>query len=83
MNTRRIFKSRTSRQSEVMDVLSSLLVAEIAQPSAELWIVSPWITDLDLLDNRAGRFDYLEPAWGSARYRPQNCWRARSPTAAR
>ena len=36
MNTRRIFKSRTSRQSEVLDVLSSLLVAEIAQPSAEL-----------------------------------------------
>lgn len=54
MNTRRIFKSRTSRQSEVLDVLSSLLVAEIAQPSAELWIVSPWITDLDLLDNRTG-----------------------------
>lgn len=64
MNTRRIFKSRTSRQSEVLDVLSSLLVAEIAQPSAELWIVSPWITDLDLLDNRTGRFDCLEPAWG-------------------
>ena len=70
MNTRRIFKSRTSRQSEVLDVLSSLLVAEIAQPSAELWIVSPWITDLDLLDNRTGRFD-------SVRCRPQNCWRVR------
>ncbi len=25
MNTRRIFKSRTSRQSEVLDVLSSLV----------------------------------------------------------
>lgn len=64
MSTRRIFKSRTSRQSEVLDVLGSLLVAEIAQPSDELWIVSPWITDLDLLDNRTGRFDYLEPTWG-------------------
>ena len=39
MNTRRIFKSRSSRQSEVMDVLSSLLVAEIVQPSVQLPMV--------------------------------------------
>ncbi|MEF1280249.1 protein DpdD [Vibrio fortis] len=64
MTVRRIFKSRTSRQSEILDVLSSLFVTEVIQPSDTLWLVSPWVTDLELLDNRTGNFDYLEPAWG-------------------
>ncbi len=64
MTVRRIFKSRTSRQGEILDVLSSLFVTEVIQPSETLWLVSPWVTDLELLDNRTGNFDYLEPAWG-------------------
>ncbi|ADN77437.1 conserved hypothetical protein [Ferrimonas balearica DSM 9799] len=64
MTTRRIFKSRTSRQAEIQDVLCGLLTAEVIRPSSTLWLVSPWVTDLDLLDNRAGNFDFLEPAWG-------------------
>jgi len=64
MTTRRIFKSRTTRQTEIQDVLCSLLTAEVLRPSPELWLVSPWVTDLELLDNRTGCYDYLEPAWG-------------------
>ncbi|BEU04244.1 hypothetical protein OAG1_30440 [Agarivorans sp. OAG1] len=64
MTTRRIFKSRTSRQAEIQDVLCGLLTAEVIRPSHTLWLVSPWVTDLELLDNRTGNFDYLEPAWG-------------------
>ena len=77
MNTRRIFKSRTSRQSEVLHVLSSLLVAEIAQPSAGMadpsrrgsptstcWIIAPAVSTTS---NRPG---------DSVRCRPQNCWRS-------
>ncbi|MBA6390471.1 PLD-like domain protein [Colwellia sp. BRX10-3] len=64
MTVRRIFKSRISRQNEILDVLSSLFVTEVIQPSSTFWLVSPWVTDLELLDNRTGNFDYVEPAWG-------------------
>lgn len=64
MSKRRIFKSRTSRQQEVRDMLRSLLIAEVIQPSGCLWLVSPWVTDLELLDNCTGDYDYLEPSWG-------------------
>jgi len=67
VSKRRIFKSRTSRQREVRDMLCSLLVAEVVQPSRCLWLVSPWVTDLELVDNRTGAFDYLEPSWGQRR----------------
>jgi hypothetical protein len=31
--------------------------------------VSPWITDIDILDNRAGEFSSLVPEWGLRRIR--------------
>ena len=29
----------------------------------ELWIVSPWISNIPLIDNRSGDFDSLNPEW--------------------
>lgn len=40
-------------------LLSSVLVAELLSPSAELWLVSPWISDVPALDNTRGDFDSL------------------------
>lgn len=62
--TRRIFKSRTSSQSEVRELLEFVFVGEILDPGQELWLVSPWISDVILLDNRAGSFNMVDPEWG-------------------
>ena len=48
------------------DMLQSLFVAELLVPSRPLWILSPWISDLELIDNRGGRFSGIEPNWPNA-----------------
>jgi hypothetical protein len=40
-----------------------LFAAELLCPSKDLWIVSPWISNVAVLDNRAGDFAGLEPSW--------------------
>jgi phosphatidylserine/phosphatidylglycerophosphate/cardiolipin synthase-like enzyme len=43
----------------VESVLSAVLVAELLAPSEEIWLVSPWVTDMDVIDNSAGSYDAL------------------------
>ena len=50
-------------------MLESLLATELLFPSDEIWLVSPWITDLPLLDNRAGAYSGIEPVWPKAHLR--------------
>lgn len=38
-------------------VLSAVLLAELLAPSEEIWLASPWITDVDVIDNSAGSYD--------------------------
>lgn len=40
-----------------------MCLAELLAPSREVWLVSPWISDFVLLDNRSGRFDAINPQW--------------------
>ena len=61
---RRIFKSRTSSQHEIKELLQALLIGELLSPSECFWIVSPWLTDIPLLDNRSGLISSIEPTWG-------------------
>jgi phosphatidylserine/phosphatidylglycerophosphate/cardiolipin synthase-like enzyme len=44
-------------------ILTTILVSELLHPSPELWLVSPWISDIDSLDNTRGDFDtlFLDP----------------------
>src|SRR5262245_54616950 len=42
-----------------------LFACELLVPSRCLWLVSPWITDLEVIDNRDARFSALEPTWGA------------------
>ena len=44
-------------------LLQSLLVAELLSPSSRIWISSPWISDVDLIDNSARQFGQLAPSW--------------------
>ena len=62
-SARLIVKTLQGSRDEVRDLLQSLLVTELLAPSDEIWLVSPWVTDLPLLDNRAGAYAGLDPSW--------------------
>jgi hypothetical protein len=46
--------------------LQSLFITELLFPSERLWICSAWITDIEVLDNRARQFAALAPSWPAA-----------------
>jgi hypothetical protein len=44
----------TPRQRQALaDVLTSFLLAELLTPSQPLWLISAWISDVEILDNRS------------------------------
>jgi hypothetical protein len=67
--SRRIFRSSTTSNAEIRELLEALFVAELLRPSRCLWLVSPWFTDLDVLDNRSAAFASLDPQWGPRQMR--------------
>jgi len=62
-SARLIVKTLHGSRDEVRDLLESLFAAELLAPGEQIWLVSPWVTDLPLLDNRAGAYAGLEPSW--------------------
>ena len=52
-----------------IDFLQSIFVAELIHPSRCLWISSPWISDIEMIDNRARQFGSLCPDWPATRIR--------------
>lgn len=59
--TRQILRSRTDYRNEVRELLQGIFAAELLAPSRCLWLVSPWIRDIDVLDNASGAFWSLDP----------------------
>src|SRR5258708_8375012 len=58
-----IRKAQTHSSGEASALLAALMATELLQPSRCLWLISPWISDLILLDNSAGTYDALR-RWG-------------------
>jgi hypothetical protein len=54
---------------QVSDLLQTIFAAEMVAPSRCLWIVSPWVSDVPVLDNRAGGFSTIAGDWPRARTR--------------
>lgn len=54
-----IRKSQSASANEAADLLAGLFSAELCCPSVCLWLVSPWISDVELIDNSTGGFDAL------------------------
>ena len=50
-------------------VLQSLLVSELINPSPKMYLISPWITDIPILDNSSGQYRSLVPGWDLAHIR--------------
>lgn len=47
------------------DALQTLFVAELLCPAGEIWLLSPWISDIPVIDNSAGAYSALLPAHGT------------------
>lgn len=47
------------------EALQNLIIGELLSPGKQLLVVSPWISDVPLIDNRRGNFTALNPTWGA------------------
>jgi hypothetical protein len=57
--SRQIHSSANSR--EIPDLLQCVFVGELLSPSTCVWIVSPWISDIPVLNNETNSFSQLIP----------------------
>ena len=57
--------ARHSR-TETAELLQSVFALELLCPSDKLWLVSPWISDIPVIDNRGATFEVPEK-WGPER----------------
>jgi phosphatidylserine/phosphatidylglycerophosphate/cardiolipin synthase-like enzyme len=70
---RTIYKRYDRAREEVRRLLAAVFAAELIAPSPEIWLVSPWIRDVAILDNRAAAFSAVQPAWGQRDIRLLDC----------
>jgi hypothetical protein len=58
---------KRAHSQELADLLQTIFVAELLAPGPALWIVSPWISDIPVIDNRGDEFVLLDPSWSRTR----------------
>lgn len=56
MNQRVFQHSRGSFRNEARELLQTFFAAELLAPSALLYVVSPWLRNVEIYDNQAGAF---------------------------
>lgn len=61
--SRRIFKSQQTGVETIRELLQTMFVGEMLLVGETIWIVSPWVSNVVLIDNRSGNFDTLNPEW--------------------
>lgn len=59
--TRQFFQTASDSRNVMSEVLQLIFSAELVAPSKCLWIVSPWLRDIPVLDNRSGAYSSLCP----------------------
>lgn len=62
-NPRQFWLTNEKSRNEFRHTLSSLFLSMVFSPK-DIWWVSPWSTEFDLLDNRKGDWNTVEPRWG-------------------
>lgn len=50
-------------QNEIAALIQTIFASELIAPSLRIWLVSPWLRDVEVFDNRSGGFSSLEPEW--------------------
>lgn len=66
--TRSIILHNELGMRQLKETLSNVLLG-LSQCPDTLWLVSPWVTDFDLLDNRSNNWSNLNPSWGARKVR--------------
>jgi hypothetical protein len=61
MKSRQFLQTARSARNGPRELLQTVFVSELLSPSRCLWIVSPWLRDVPVLDNSAGAFGSLVP----------------------
>lgn len=54
---------------QVTDLLQVVFAAELVAPSRCLWVVSPWVSDIPILENRTNTFTTLAGEWERSQVR--------------
>lgn len=67
--TRKIFKSITTSQHAVREVLTMVFAQELLAPSKEVFIVAPWISNIVIFDSQLGQYATLNPEWAKREIR--------------
>lgn len=61
---RQIFLHGPLGQRQLREVLSAQFSGLILYPEL-IWLISPWMSDFDVIDNRGGQWSFLDPSWGA------------------
>lgn len=64
LNSRDINTSTPLGKRQLKEVLTSIFAGLIFSPQ-DIWLVTAWLTDFDVIDNRSGDWNVLNPNWGS------------------
>ncbi|MDA7686505.1 phospholipase D-like domain-containing protein DpdK [Pseudomonadales bacterium] len=67
-NSRVIMLQNELGMRQLKETLSNVLLG-LSQCPETLWLVSPWVTDFDLLDNRSNNWSNINPSWGARKVR--------------
>lgn len=66
---RHILRTSSAARGEISDLLQALLVAELISPSGCIWLVSPWLSNVPVIDNRSGAMRGLDAGWARRQIR--------------
>lgn len=69
MMTRQFLQSAVDARNGARELLQIVFASELLTPSRCLWIVSPWLRDVPVLDNSTGSFLFLCPDFSRAEIR--------------
>ena len=65
MSSRTLRRGHARTTDDLRSLLQALFVAELLKPTQELWLISPWISDIAVIDNGDGGFGDLHSEWGA------------------
>ena len=60
-STRQFLQSAIDSRNSVRELLQIVFASELLAPSRCLWLISPWLRDVPVLDNTTGSFLFLCP----------------------
>jgi len=66
-DTRHVYTGHGSR--EILELLQGLFASELISPSGCIWLISPWISNIAVLDNSGNAFNSFLGEWACERVR--------------